>query len=345
MVVRVDDSAARAVLDAVMNPNLTLRDALPIAKLPGNEGLIRKAHSYGRPADDDLFARALVAAAHQDHSYQDPSKFHFDEVRDHAAQTKEVIAALEDPARHFLATAETRIKMFTPQDLSGKATGFLVVGGTSGGFAFGDPEFFLNLQLFPSAVLASTIMEHELFHAVQGMAESANKPTAAVVGCIAKRPGGENIEDFFNSLSMEGTASEVGDLLALPIQGADAATAKERTEFVQNVELVKLHVTQLELSVHGLATNATPTYEEVYAAAFYGTQELYGLGYVMARAIAQQDGNVAISRLISQPGAQFVARYTNLANYGKSDSTPALGRETELWAQQITACSARADQK
>lgn len=343
--VTVDDSAARAVLDAVLNPSLTLRDALPIARLPGNQGLIRKAHRYGRPADDDLFARALVAAAHQDRSYQDSSKFHFDDVRAHAAQTKQVLAALDNPTLHLLEAAEKRIAMFTPQDLSGKATGFLVVGGTSGGFAFGDPEFFLNLQFFPSAVLASTIMEHELFHAVQGKAKSAHKPTATALACVAQKSGGENIENLFNALSMEGTASKVGDELALPIQGEDEPTAKERAEFAQNVELVKLHVTELELSVHGLATRAAVTYDEVYAAGFYGNQELYGLGYVMARAIAQEEGNAAISQLISESGGSFVIRYIHLKNYGRSDALPALGRETELWAQQLTACSARTEQK
>jgi hypothetical protein len=34
----VDDSAARAVLNAVRNPRLTVAEALAIARLPGNQG-------------------------------------------------------------------------------------------------------------------------------------------------------------------------------------------------------------------------------------------------------------------------------------------------------------------
>ncbi len=337
--VTVNDDAARAVLQAVQNPNLTLQAALKTAQLPGNQGLIRKARSYGRPGTDELFAKALVAAAHHDRAYQDPGKFNFDEVRDHAAVTAQALAALQDPASHRLATAEARIAEFTPPDLHGKAIGYVVVGGTAGGFAFGDPEFFLNLHMFPSAVLATTIMEHELFHAVQGLAMAAHKAPDAAATCIDREPDGTAIGDLLRSLEMEGTAAFVGDMLALPAQGTDEPTANERTDFAKNVSLVKLHVTQLELSVHGLATGAAVTPDEVYAANFYGYQELYGLGYVMAQAMAKENGAASIQQAIAESGAMFVLRYTHLHGYG--DTLPALGYETVAQAQKIAACYAK----
>ena len=58
----------------------------------------------------------------------------------------------------------------------------------------------------------------------------------------------------------------------------------------------------------------------------YGYQEMYGLGYVMAQAIAKEGGNAAIQQAIGEPGARFVLRYTHLHGYG--DTLPALGRET-----------------
>jgi len=71
-----------------------------------------------------------------------------------------------------------RIAGFTPEGMTGKVTGYMIVGATSGGFAFGDTQFCLNLDRFPHAVLASTIMQHELFHAVQALARSANAAMA-----------------------------------------------------------------------------------------------------------------------------------------------------------------------
>lgn len=336
IIVQINDESARAVLQAVQDPNLTMQAALDVARLSGSHGLIRKAQSYGRPGTEQLFAKALVAAAHYDTAYQDPSRFRFDEVRDHAAATAQALTALQDPAFHRLATAETRIAEFTPPELSGKVTGYLVVGGTSGGFAFGEPEFFLNLQMFPSAVLATTIMEHELFHAVQGLAMAAHKIPAAAEACVHRQSGGTDISNLFRSLEMEGTAALVGDELVLPTSGADAPTVAERADFAKNVDLVKLHVTQLELAVHGLATAVSVSPEEVYAANFYGYQELYGLGYVMARAIAEQGGPAAIQQVIGEPAAYFVLRYTRLPGYG--DTLPALGHETTTTGKSIAAC-------
>lgn len=91
---------------------------------------------------------------------------------------------------------------------------------------------------------------------------------------------------FYDSLSMEGTASYVGDLLATPANGADEIRTRKRAEFSRSVGLVESRITQTELSVHGLVTGASVTYDHVYAAGFYGDQVLYGLGYVIARAIA-----------------------------------------------------------
>ena len=337
--VAIDIAEARGVLDAVRNPQLTLEEGLKVAQLPGSQGLIRKALSYGRPADNTSFAKALVAAAHHDPTFSDPSKFRFDVIRDHATQTERVLVALSDPKLHLVADVESRIALFTPNNLAGTVTGHLVVGGTSYGFAFGDPQFYLDLDFVPSAVLASTIMKHELFHAIQSLAQSAHKPSTQVLACIAQKNSTQRVEDLFSSLSKEGTASYVGDLLALPAQGTDEPTAKERAEFAGSVDLINLRITQMELSVHGLATNASVTPEEVYAAGFYGDQVFYALGYVMARAIAKEQGDTAISALISESGAEFVMRYVHLKNYGKSDEAPALDHETVLLAQQITACS------
>lgn len=335
--VAINDDAARAVLRAVQDEALTMAAALEVARLPGSQGLIRKARSYGRPGTSELFAKALVAAAHHDSSYQDPGKFNFEDVREHAAATSAVLTALESPALHRLATAEARIAQFTPPDLRGKVNGYLVVGGTAGGFAFGDPEFFLNLQMFPSAVLAATIMEHELFHAVQGLAMAAHKAPASATACIERLPGGTATANLLRSLEMEGTAALVGDELALPTTGADEPTAKERADFDKNVSLVKLHVTQLELAVHGLATGVALTPDDVYAANFYGYQEMYGLGYVMAQAIAKEGGAAALQQAITEPGALFVLRYTRLPGYG--NTLPVLGRETVARAAAIAACA------
>jgi len=337
----VDATAAERVLAAVRDPALTMADALAIARLPGSQGLIRKARSYGRTADDALSALSLVAAARRDTAVADPAKFRFDAVRDRAVETKAAMDRLNDPGLHLLDAVKARIAAFTPAGLKGRVTGYLIVGGTSGGFAFGEPRFYLNLDRFPSATLASTIMQHELYHAVQALARGAQPPAAAVrtTACVAALPHGEDVGAFFDSLSAEGTASYVGDVLALPEQGTDEASAKERARVARNVDMVDRSITQLELSVHGLVTDAAVTPEEVYALGFYGDEVLYALGYVMARAIAREQGNRALGDLIGLPGVAFVERYLSLASYGKGAGAPALKPDTIRWARTLSDCT------
>ena len=337
--VTVDSNSTKAVLGAVLNPGLTMTDALRIAALPGNQGLIRKARSYGRPGTDALFAEALMAAARHDDTASDPGKFNFGRVRDHVAQIQATLTKLEDPAANLLSSVKARISEFTPSDVGGHVTGYLIVGGTSGGFAFGDPEFFLDLDRFPSAALATTVMQHELFHAVQGIARTSRLWSTASAACMAKIPHSEELSRLFASLEMEGSASLVGDVAAMPA-GIDTASDEQRKKALRNVGMVGRSVTLLELSTHGLNTGAQVSYDNIYELGFYGDEVLYALGYVIARAIAAEQGKSAIAELTGRPGALFVQRYRNLKSYGKSDAVPALYPETLRSADQLAICAA-----
>ncbi len=333
----IDASAARAVLDSLDTPTLTLDQARAVARMPGNQGLIRKSRSYGKKADDESFAAALVAAAHGDDKASDPSAFAFARVRPQIATLRRVLAELEDPQGGLIDSAKRRIASYTPVGVDVPITGYLVVGGTSGGFAFGDPQFFLNLAYFPDARLATTILEHELYHAIQGAAALAARQ-ARMTKCLTRAGVPAHLGDLFRSLAQEGTASAVGDVLALPKDGT-GAIADERRKFARNVRLVSRSVTLLELSVQGLATK-TADYDGIYNLGFYGDEILYALGYVMAKAIEREQGPQAIAALLADPsGASFVNRYHGLKAYGSSDEVPKLRAKTLAWAQRMAVCT------
>ena len=336
----IDASAARAVLDALETPNLNLDRARAIARMPGNQGLIRKAKSYGRAADDESFAAALMAAARGDDKAPDPSRFAFGRVRPQITQLRQVLADLENPSIGLITAAKQRIALYTPPGLDTAITGYFVVGGTSGGFAFGDPQFFLNLDYFPDAVLAATILEHELYHAVQGAAAPTKARQAAIAKCLKRVSAPAHIDDLFGSLMMEGTASAVGDVLALP-KDAKGAVADERRKFARNVSLISRSVTLLELSSHALATRAV-AYDDIYGLGFYGDEILYSLGYVMAKAIERELGAGAIAALIHDPtGAAFINAYRGLKAYGKAEDAPALGPKTIALARRMAVCAVK----
>ncbi|RAK51444.1 hypothetical protein DJ018_16030 [Phenylobacterium deserti] len=335
--VRIDSRAAHAVLAAVRNENLTTAQALEIARLPGNQGLIRKALGYGRPADETIFAQALMAAAHRQAGAPDPGVFRFDRLRDNAEPVAKALADLEDPAQGLLERGKADMAPFVPAEATGQVTGYLVVGGTSGGFAFGEPAFYLNMERVPSARLAATILIHELFHAVQTQAQAGRASTAEGKACAVRREQSPAMSDLFTALAMEGVASRVADLIALP-DTVDPATDEERRRMLRNVRMVGRSITQLELSVHGLATGAKVSYQDIYELGFYGDEVLYALGYVMAKAIAAEQGAGALADLTGRPGAAFVARYVGLKSYGGEDA-PRLGEETVSWARRLWPCT------
>ena len=337
LVVRVDAESARAVLAAVRNPALTRDAALAVARLPGNQGLIRKTRSYNRPASDEIFADALLAAAQ--HKPNDAEgDFKFADVRDNADSIGPVIEALAGSGSHALDTVRARIAQFTPARVKGAAAGYLVVGGRSGGFAFGEPQFYLNIARFPSALLATTIMEHELYHGVQGLAAGLLPKNSAAEKCLAAIPEAASLTELYDSLRMEGTASFVGDVLALP--AGDPGVKKDRDHAQRGIDLVSRSVTLLALSTHALTSASHVAYEDIYALGFYGDEILYSLGYVMTRAIAKQGGDAAVADLIDQPGAVMILRYAALEGYGKQKDVPALDPRTIEWAKKLAGCYA-----
>lgn len=334
----IDSSAAKATLDALGNAELTLDQARTVARLPGNQGLIRKAISYGRKADETSFANALVAAAHGDDGAPDPSRFQFALVRRHAAALRKTMAALEDPANGLIENARRRIALFTPANVTATISGYLVVGGTSGGFAFGDPSFFLNLDYFPDAALAATVLQHEMYHAVQGAARPTPAVTDARRQCLTRVGMPAHMDDLFDSLWVEGTASAVGDVLALP-RDATGIVGEERKKVQLNVNRVSRSVTLMELSTHAVATEALD-FDSIYELGFYGDEILYALGFVMAKAIEKEQGPAAIAELSRiSSGAVFIDRYRQLAAYGKEPGAPALGPKTLDWAKRMAACA------
>ncbi|TFI59459.1 hypothetical protein E2493_04510 [Sphingomonas parva] len=331
--VTLDAESARGVLKALANPALTREEALALARLPGNAGLIRKVLSYDRPADEAKLADALLAAAKGGSGGDVDANYRFVGVRDNAAAIGETLDYLADPA--ILADVRTRILAFTPARVRGEVGGYLIAGGTSGGFAFDEPKFYLNVAMFPSAPLARTILAHELYHGVQQLAAASRKPAAGAAACRAKLPGGANLARLFDSLLQEGAASYVGDVLALPAGDAPVEEARKRSQ--RGVNMIGRSVTLLRLSTHALATDPEADYDAIYGLGFYGDEILYPLGYVMARAIVAEGGDAALAELIDRPGAEFVTRYAALKAYGGKDA-PALDKATLERARALAAC-------
>ena len=329
--VTVDSASARAVLKALQNPTLTSDHARQVCSLPGNQGLVQKENSYGRKATTQSCADALLAAA-QDKTEDKAFKFHFGALKPRAVELTELLDQIETNPIAFQQWVTARVDQFSPRDSKVSISGYLIVGGVSGGFAFGKPQFFLNLAYFSDFDVARVVMAHELYHAVQGASASqqngwwyAKDADKGQYRALAQQCS--TTFDYFNALYEEGTASYVGDLFLLR-DAKGAAAKKMLTEMQDGIAYLSNDVTLLELSITGLNAAVPVPFDDVYALGFYVPEPEYKLGYVMAKAIATDQGDGVITALLKQPPYTFVASYLSLPKYGKDVDHPELGPNT-----------------
>ena len=271
--------------------------------------------------------------------------FRFEDVKAHAKELTALVDRIEGATSGFQDWVTARVARFTPPDTNVDIIGYLVVGGTSGGFAFAEPTFFLNLAYFNEFEAAKVVMAHELYHAVQGALADTAMAWWARPGALKGKQGAlasrcADTAQLFTDLYQEGSASYVGDPLLLT--GEEGPLAKKtRGEMEAGLAQMGNSRTLLELSVTGLEAPKPVPYENVYALGFYSPEILYKLGYAMARAIAVDESPQALAAFLRQPGYKFAAHYVGLPAYGKDELHPKLGPNVLAAIERLNGgCSA-----
>jgi hypothetical protein len=114
-----------------------------------------------------------------------------------------------------------------------------------------------------------------------------------------------------------------------PVEDAKAVLAKKMyTDMVNGIRNVRDSLTLLELSVAGLNTNDSVPFDDVYALGFYGRSTLYNIGYVISKAISDNDGAQGLAAYLKRPGYEFALHYAKLPKYGADADHPKLGPNT-----------------
>ncbi len=325
--VTVNADATKAVLQALQNPSLSYDDALKIAQLPGNQGIIRKENEFKVPVTTESFAHALVAVAHGQ-KVTDPNLANssFDIVKPKAQQLLELVRQIEANPETFQASIEKRIGLFTLPGSDLRLQGYIVAGGDGGGYAFGGTDFYLNIGFTDDIVLAKSVTTHELYHAVQG-AFADKRGAAAQAAGPTLSPACASTARLFASLYEEGTATYVEDISLLPQSHSESATRK-LADMTDGLRHIHDSATLLELSIIGLRSVQAVPYDDVYDVGFLGHGALYNIGFVMAKAIVERDGPQNLAAFLKQPPFKFVQRYTQLPAYGMDKDHPKPGPNT-----------------
>jgi hypothetical protein len=326
----VNTESAKAVLLALRNPSLSHEQALTIARMPGNQGTIRKMNEFKIPATDESFARALEAEAHH-RKVTEPAEtiFAFDTLTPREDLLLNLIQQIEADPRAFQGAIESRIALFalTPADIH--LQGYIVAGGDGGGYTFGGTDFYLNIAMNEDFALAKIVTTHELYHAVQGAfaADRGISPEVAENSAKPSKSACASTAELFSNLYEEGTAMYVEDISLLPSAHSPFAT-KIQSDLKYGLAHLGTSATLLELSVTDLRSSDALSFDDIYDLGFLGEGILYNIGYAMAKSIADNDGPQGLAAYLKQPAYKFVLRYTQLSQYGTDRNHPKLGPNT-----------------
>jgi len=335
--VSVNTDSARSVLLALQNPSLSHDEALRIAGMYGNQGMIRKMNEFHVPATTESLAEALVAAAHNV-KVTEPNEtiFLLDMVKPKVPDLLKLIQQIDADPQGFQGSIKQRIGLFAPANVDIKLQGYIVAAGDGGGYAFGGTDFYLNIGIVDDFLAAKIITTHEMYHAVQGAfakdREIALLDDAHAQGHTQKTCA--DTEHLFSSLYREGSATYVEDISLLPASHSVSST-RALTDLNDGFAHIHNTATLLELSVDGLRAADAVSFDDVYDVDFFGHGVLYSLGYVMAKAIAEDDGQQGLAAYLKQPSYKFVLHYTQLPKYGTDKGHPKLGPNTIAAANQL----------
>jgi len=334
--ITIDTASARAVLRALQYPDLTYNQAMAVAKLEGNQGMIHEMRDLGEADTDEQFVRALVAAAQgQPAASAVESAYNFTGVKNAAPAIGLLLNSIESG---FEKDVLDRIRPFSPKPGTISLRGFVVAGGDGGGYAFGGADFYLNLLNSDDLIYARQTMIHEAFHGVQGATfqedtdhwSKQNTQPADIT--LAKFCS--NSAELFKDIKDEGTAMFVGSDEAL--KDSNGVTGKRiYAEYLYYNTHLSDSTGLLEVSVASLQAPKPVPFKMVYSVDFWGKCVAYYIGNAMTRSIEEEDGPAAVAQSLQQPGYEFVLRYTRLKSYGKDRAHPHLGENTVAAAQAL----------
>ncbi len=334
--IRFDTASARAVLKALHDPNLDFKQAIEIARLDGNQGMIKKMRELEEADTDEQFAHALIAAAHGlPAGSPQEAHYNFAGVKSSSA----VISLLLDQIDHgFDGVIRDRIHPFVSKPEALTMHGFIVAGGDGGGYAFGSSDFFVNMLFNTDMPMLQQVTMHEAFHGVQGAvyqedtdhwAKGLTRPADVTRGQFCSHAA-----ELFMDLRNEGTAMYVGSDELLKDSTSDTGK-RVYLEWLYYNGHRSDSAALLEVSLASMQAPHPVSYKLVYQVDFYGKGVAYYIAAAMTEGIADEDGSSALGQIIQEPGYEFVLRYTRLRGYGKDASHPRLGDNTVRAAQLL----------
>ena len=167
-------------------------------------------------------------------------------------------------------------------------------GGPGAGYSTDDGQVYINLSQKGETEVIRVDFAHDFYHRVQHVAQARAGTLKnfdfdatvynALSSNVAKRCYATR--ELFGNLTLEGTASYVGDIALFPSSGEEALSVRNQREASLSGRVDK-SISLLEIALAAMTVDNPVPEKSVYGMGFlYAGQIYYDLGYVIAKAVA-----------------------------------------------------------
>ncbi|AWF79451.1 hypothetical protein BTJ40_00635 [Microbulbifer sp. A4B17] len=284
-----------------------------LVNLPGIQATIYQTSRFDSRASEKLFRSSLIDAVEGKPLLDDP--FRLQKLKEKLPEVESIISILKEDPQQYLNEIRKGIGAYSPKDISFDANIFIVVGGTSDGWAK-DGNFYIALQYFNGDYEGLlTLSIHELYHIAQSNFYGK------------KEKHGSICEKVLNETRLEGIASIVGSPLNI-VEGKNY-TAWFQKKFNRNLQRIDDNFSLFEVILFRGCNDPEIDFNKIYPLGFSGAWDspLYFVGYYIGSAIEEAKGReFLISVLKDSPSTMFKAyidiykddKSKNLTRFDKS---------------------------
>lgn len=322
---------AKETISILKSKNPTEAQLTEFVKLPGTQALIRKIKS------NDSIAYVAIKDAANGIFKKETSDFQYKSISkdlDKWERFIELVSSKQDSIKDDLQ------KSFAPyldKNKSYNFNVFMLMGGYSAGFAFGDNSnaFYVVLHHYQYDLGAVAIVcKHELFHNIQAIYYSPNTLTDK----LSKTGNGyANVQVLLNYVFMEGSASYIEEYD--PLKSKNMPYYKEMRD---HIAVNEYREGSLNLLFNSIILEAFHKPETVDLGNAYEllfdwnwNNPAYYVGEKMTQALLELKGKEALKDYMKRDAVYFFEDYINLAKKDKDKFPIQFTADFEKMIQEI----------
>lgn len=304
----LDSSGAHALIDLFGRKQVSDEELEKVLNLPSTLAMIRQAGRFNPTATEENFKSSLRTVI--DTGTVEPDPFRLAVVKARLESVSSLLKEVERNKAGFVNDVIGRMRAYAPGNVALKATVHFILGGTSDGFAPAANAYYIALHYYGDDVEGlKLLMAHELFHNVQAAVRNARvggglrlDAPLSVTNSVA----------LLDSTVNEGTASMVGDALALP--GGKQYSDFLKAKYKRNLDRIKGNFALFELLLYRAYNDPQADFSQLNNIGFSGTWDspLYFVGYRMGKIIEKYKGKDAIKGLVGADPLQFFNLYMEI---------------------------------